>query len=94
MSNIRRVSVKTRENGSLDHVAAFFDSTALYLVMWFPSFRGGESGTLYVRFRADNNDSYTYNNVPCDVMNELMNAESVGRKFSEIVKGKYEYIKH
>ena len=94
MSNIRRVSVETRDNGTVGHVAAFFDSTAIHLIMWFPSFRGGESGTLYVKFRADSSDSYVYNNVPCDVMNELMNTKSVGKKFSEIVKGKYEYTKH
>ena len=92
MSNIRRVTVKAKDNGEVSHVAAFFDSTAIHLIMWFPSLRD-DSGRLYVSFSVGGDNAYIYDNVSYNVMNELMNAESVGRKFSEIVRGQYEYTK-
>lgn len=37
---------------------------------------------------------YTYSNVPHDVFNKMLNAESVGKAFNELVKGKYEFRTH
>lgn len=48
-------------------------------------------GTLQVRFSSGS--EYTYEGVPAQVVEELFEADSVGRTFFATIRGKYETIK-
>ena len=52
-----------------------------------------DKGSLHIRFRK-NGKHYVFQDVPTSVYNALMDSESVGKTFHEIVKNKYDfYIK-
>jgi hypothetical protein len=50
-----------------------------------------ENGTLYATFRHGNR-TYAYFNVPADVFNALLNAESRGRFFQQHIFNHYKYM--
>lgn len=52
---------------------------------------GWADGTLTVHFK--NGTAYSYAGVPADTHQKLMAANSVGRHFSEHIKGKYDHSK-
>lgn len=50
---------------------------------------GYESRTLYVRF--NDGSLYSYDNIPVEVYQGLMNASSKGQYLATFVKGRYPY---
>ena len=48
--------------------------------------------TLYVEFKKGGR--YSYRDVPKEVYDEFLNAESIGAYFFKNIKGKYEYVKY
>lgn len=52
---------------------------------------GYQLGKLYVKFHSGG--TYSYDDVPYDVYDEIAQAESVGRTFHRRVKGKYRYTR-
>lgn len=85
MDKVSMVRVYVGKDGTLNGMYAFVNSKALMSVAWFAS------GRLHITFRGNGNLTYVYNDVPADVWNELVNANSVGKKYNEIVKDKFTY---
>ncbi len=52
---------------------------------------GYEKGILRVRFK--NGAEYEYKDVPIEVFENLLHAESVGKTFHQTIKNKYEYTR-
>lgn len=85
MSKVGTVRVHVGENNELVAMSAFVRSKAIIHISWFPS------GRLRVMFWNNTKDTYVYHDVPAEIWNELVNAESVGKKFNEIVKDKFTF---
>lgn len=83
MSKVGTIKISVREDGTLRNVYASVNSKVLFSVCWFPS------GHLYATFRSDKMPMYSYEGVSAEIWNELVNAESIGKKFNELVKGKF-----
>ena len=49
----------------------------------------GKTGSLVIKFWSGK--EYLYKNVEAFTFSELISADSVGKKFNEIIRGKYEY---
>ena len=85
MDKVSTVRVYVKDDGTLDGMFAMVNSKALISVAWFTS------GRLHITFRGNGNLIYVYNDVPAEVWNELVNANSIGKKYNEIVKDKFTY---
>ena len=66
---------------------AHVDSSAIRMLCWSNGLR--EAGYLGVVFTSGK--THHYSNVPVSVFHELLASESVGSKFNEIVRNKYEF---
>lgn len=62
------------------------NSSRISQVSYLPSLR-----ILQVIFVKSNGKPYNYKNVPREVFEQLVNAPSVGKAFSELIYGKYIY---
>jgi hypothetical protein len=85
MKNITYLSSKN--NGSEVLIYATVESSTLHSVYW--SNISNVNGAIRVTFM--NGKRYRYDNVSSDTFMELITAESIGKKFNEVIKGKYEY---
>ena len=85
MKNIKYLS--SESNGSEVHMFATVESSTLQSVYW--SNISNIKGSLRVVFT--NGKRYRYDDVSSSTFMELITAESIGKKFNEIIKGKYEY---
>jgi hypothetical protein len=85
MKNIKYLT--SENNGSEVLIYATVESSTLKSVYW--SNIANVNGVIRVLFT--NGKRYRYDGVSSATFMELITAESVGKKFNEIIKGKYEY---
>ena len=85
MNKVSTVKVYIGEDGTLQGMYAYVSSKAIFSVTWFTS------GRLHITFRNKGYTTYVYNEVPAEVWNELVNADSIGGKYNEIVRDKFTY---
>ena len=85
MKNIKYLS--SENNGSEVFMFARVESSTLQSVYW--SNIANIKGSLRVTFTSGKR--YRYDDVSSATFMELITAESIGKKFNEIIKGKYDY---
>jgi hypothetical protein len=82
-------SATSAYNYATQHIMVGFESSLIdYMTFSTSSFL--PFSELGVRFH-NNSKVYTYTNVPSHVFNKLVNADSVGKAFNELVKDKYQF---
>jgi len=77
----------SNNHGSEVAMSAMVESSTVLFVYW--SNIANKDGAMVITFK--NGSRYRYENVESDTFAKLISAESVGKKFNEIIKGKYEY---
>ena len=85
MKNITYLSSKN--NGSEVLIYATVESSTLHSVYW--SNISNVNGAIRVLFT--NGKRYRYDSVASNVFTQLIMADSIGKKFNELVRGKYDY---
>jgi hypothetical protein len=78
---------KGSESGLNTMTFAHVDSSAIRMLCWSNGLRG--VGYLGVVFTSGK--TYHYSDVPVSVFHELLASESIGSKFNDIVRNKYEF---
>ena len=66
---------------------ATVESSTIEFVYW--SNIVSNDGAMVIKFRSGK--EYRYKNVDASTFSTLISADSVGKKFNEIIRGKYEY---
>ena len=77
----------SNNHGSEIAMSAMVDSSTILFVYW--SNISNKDGAMVITFK--NGRRYRYENVESDTFAKLISADSVGKKFNEIVRGKYDY---
>jgi len=77
---------------NIDSVIIKPDSSLIDAVRWNKNSEKSDRGSLVIRFKT-NKEIYSYENVPETVIESFLNAESLGRFFSEEIKDVYTFHK-
>ena len=81
------LSFKSTNNGGEVTMHAKVDSSTIVFVYW--SNIVNNNGAMVITFAGGRR--YRYENVEANTFSTLISADSVGKKFNEIVRGKYDY---
>jgi hypothetical protein len=81
------VSLSSENNGSEVNMYAMVESSTVRFVYW--SNISNIKGSLTVTFTSGKR--YRYDSVASNVFTQLIMADSIGKKFNELVRGKYDF---
>jgi hypothetical protein len=80
-------ALSSENNGNEVFMHAMVESSTVRFVYW--SNISNIKGTLTVTFV--NGKRYRYDSVGAHIFTQLITADSIGKKFNELVRGKYDY---
>lgn len=86
---MRKVTfVEAYHKGDYAYVFAMVESSFIDYLAWFSGI--GETGKSSLIVKMSNGTQYRYTDVPLEVWNKVVNAQSVGTAYNEHVKNVYE----
>ena len=77
---------------TVDSIIVVPDSSLIQKLRWDKVSEKSTNGNLTVMFKS-NNEVYSYENVPHNIVESLLNSESIGKFFAEEIRNNYSFHK-